>query len=57
MNSFRIDFEDGNVIHTDMNATLEQAQEYYVGKSFQFGDRPEHPKDKMVKAVSVTQLD
>jgi len=56
MNSFRVTFADGNTIDTGMNATLAEAEEYYVGRAFQFGDRPEHPKDKLVKAVSVVQL-
>lgn len=56
MNAFKITFEDGNVIHSSMNATLNEAVKYYVGNSFQFGDTDECPRDKMVKAVSVEQI-
>jgi hypothetical protein len=51
-NSFQI----GNSIKTQFNGTLEEAQAYYVGKKFNFGDTDAHPKDKMVKAVRVEQL-
>ena len=55
-NSFQILFENGNSIKTQFNGTLEEAQAYYVGKKFNFGDTQAHPKDKMVKAVRVEQL-
>jgi len=53
MNSFKVTFSDGNTIQTGMNATLEEAEEYYVGTWFNFGDTEEQPKDKMVQAVKV----
>lgn len=56
MNAFKITFEDGNTIHTSMNATLANAQAYYLGQRFQFGDTDECPKDRLVKAVQVEQL-
>ena len=57
MNSFRVTFEDGNTLVTDMNASLEEAKAYYVGQYFQFGDTDECPSDKMVKAVLVEEFD
>lgn len=56
MNTFKITFEDGNTITTGMNATLEQAEKYYIGQYFNFGDTEAIPYDKMVKAVKVEQL-
>lgn len=56
MISVKVTFEDGNTIVTDINATLEEATEYYVGQSFQFGDTEACPHDKLVKAVSVELL-
>ena len=56
MNAFRILFADGNEIITDMNATLPEAQTYYLGQVFNFGDTDECPKDRMVKAIFVEQL-
>lgn len=55
-NSFRVTFEDGNHLDTDFNGSLDEAKQYYVGKKFNHGDTDAHPADKMVKAVSVTQL-
>ena len=56
MNAFKVTFEDGNTLTTSMNATLEEAQKYYIGTPFQFGDTDECPHDKLVKAVKVEQL-
>jgi hypothetical protein len=40
-----------------MNATLEEAKEYYLGKSYQFGYyTDERPYDVLVEAVSVDEL-
>ncbi len=56
MKAYKVTFEDGNNFISEMNATLKEARAYYVGKYFQFGDTEEHPKDKMVKAVSVEEI-
>ena len=56
MNTFRILFADGNEIITDMNATLPEAQKYYLGQYLNFGDTDECPRDNMVKAIFVEQL-
>lgn len=56
MNGYKVTFLDGNMIVTDMNATLEEARAYYVGKYFQFGDTQEYSADLMVKAVSVEAI-
>lgn len=56
MNAFRITFADGNTITTNMNATLEEARRYYVGKAFNFGDTDWNVPDKLVKAVAVERM-
>lgn len=56
MNTYRIDYEDGNHTVTGFNGTLPEAQAYYVGQAFQFGDTEEHPADKMVRAVRVSPV-
>jgi len=56
MNAFKITMEDGNKFSTEMNATLAEAQDYYLGKCLNFGDTDECPKDKMVKVVNVEKL-
>jgi hypothetical protein len=56
MKYFKVTFADGNSITTGMNATLAEAEEYYVGTRFNFGDTFEHPKDKMVEALKVEEL-
>lgn len=56
MKTYKVTFADGNQVTTGMNATLEQAKNYYVGRSFQFGDTEETPNDYMVKAVSVEEV-
>lgn len=53
MKAYKVTFADGNTLVTSMNADLVEARAYYVGKSFQFGDTDECPRDKMVKGVSV----
>lgn len=56
MRTIRVTFEDGNTITTNINGTDEEIRRYYIGQSFNFGDTQEHPKDKMVKAISVEFL-
>ena len=53
MNTFKVIFEDGNSLVTEMNATIEEAKRYYIGQYFNFGDTDEHPQDKMIKAIAV----
>jgi hypothetical protein len=53
MISIRVRFADGNTITTGFNGTIDDAQRYYVGNLFQFGDTEECPTDRMVPAVSV----
>lgn len=38
MNNFTIYFEDGTCMNTSMNATLEEAQAYYVGQFFEMSE-------------------
>lgn len=54
--TFRITWENGNVTTTGMNATIDEARAYYIGKPFQFGDTEEIPGDLMVKATAVDEL-
>ena len=56
MNAFKITFADGNVVYTKMNATLTEAEAYYLGNSFQFGDTRVCRKDRLVVATSVVLL-
>lgn len=53
MNHYKVTFEDGNHLTTGFNGTLQDAEKYYVGQSFQFGDTEENPNDLMIKAVKV----
>lgn len=57
MKTAKVYFEDGNTLITSINGTKQQIEEYYIGKSFQFGDTEEHPQDKMIKAVKVEFLE
>ena len=56
MNAYKITFNDGDHLITSMNATLEEAKEYYIGQSLNFGDNDTHPKDLMKVAVKVEEL-
>lgn len=56
MRAIRVTFEDGNTIVTDINGTDDEIRQYYIGKSFQFGDTHECPEDKLVKATKVEFL-
>jgi hypothetical protein len=53
MNFYNITFSDGNIIQTGFNGSLEEAENYYIGTRFQFGDTDEKPYDLMVEAVKV----
>lgn len=55
MNTFKVIFEDGDSLVTEMNASLEEARRYYIGQYFNFGDTDTHPQDKMVQAIAVEQ--
>lgn len=56
MKTVKVYFEDGNNLTTSINGTKKEIEAYYIGKSFQFGDTEEHPRDKMVRAVRVEFL-
>lgn len=58
LSSYRITFEDGNVIETNMAEyiTLEDAKKYYIGTSFTFGSGEEGDPEHQSKAVSVEDL-
>ncbi len=53
MNTYKITFDNNNTITTGFNGTWEEAAQYYIGRSFQFGDTEEHPTDLMAKAIKV----
>jgi hypothetical protein len=48
----KVIFEDSNSLVTGINATIEEARRYYVGRQFQFGDTEECPNDKLIRAIS-----
>ncbi|MDA3855062.1 MAG: hypothetical protein PF569_02300 [Candidatus Woesearchaeota archaeon] len=48
----KVEFEDGNYLVTGINTDLNGAEDYYLGKYFNFGIEG----DKMVKAVKVTKV-
>lgn len=52
MITVKVTFTDVNTITTPINATIEEAKKYYVGKWFNFGVDGDH----MVKAVSCEEL-
>ncbi len=52
MNAFTITFENGDTISTNMNATLAEAQRYYIGQRFELY----RDTDPTVKAVKVEQV-
>jgi hypothetical protein len=54
--TIRVTYADGNTVETWINGTRREIRQHYIGKFFQFGDTAAHPKDKMVKAVSVRFL-
>ena len=56
MNAFKVTFANGNHLITSMNATLNEAKQYYIGTKFQFGDTDERPYDYLVEAVSVEEV-
>lgn len=56
MSTFKVTFADGNTVTTGFNGNLKDAENYYLGQYFQFGDTEEHPGDLMVKAVKVEEI-
>ncbi len=48
-----VTFEDGNKLRTEINGSLEEVREYYLGNRFNFGDTDTHPKDRLVRATRV----
>lgn len=56
MIAVEVTFADGNKIRTNINATIEEARRYYIGREFQFGDSDECPQDRLVRAVSCEQI-
>ena len=56
MITVKVTFADGNTLTTGINATLEEAQAYYIGQELQFGDTEEHPADRMVRAIAVEEV-
>ena len=56
--SFKVTFENGDTLVTSMAAgiTLEDAKNYYIGRSFTFGTGEEGNPERQVKAVDVEQI-
>ena len=53
MNEFKVTFSDGDFLYTKLNATLEEAERYYIGNVFNNGTVL---KDNIVKAVKIEKL-
>lgn len=49
MITVKVTFEDGDYLVTGINASLEEAKNYYVGQYFNLG----RIEDRMVKAIAV----
>ena len=52
MNTYKVTFEDGDSLITGFNGSLKDAENYYVGKYFNFGIE----NDIMVKAIKVEEV-
>jgi len=57
MKTYKCTYGTGDIIVTGMNATPEEARDYFVGQAFDFGDSEEHPKSLMIKCVSVSEVE
>lgn len=53
MNAYKVTFSNGDSLISSMNATLQEATEYYTTNWFNFGDNDWGQKDIMVKGVKV----
>ena len=53
MITVKVTFDNGNVITTGINGTLESAKQYYLGKQFNLGSGED---DLMAKAVKVEEI-
>ena len=53
MNTFKVEFADGDYLITGFNGSLQDAQDYYVGHFFNLGHGGD---DYVIKATAVTQL-
>ena len=54
--TIKVTFDHGDYCLTEINGTKEEVGEYYLGKSFNFGDTDAKPYDDMHKAVRVEFL-
>jgi hypothetical protein len=52
MIDIKVTFANGDTISTSINATLQEAQKYYIGQYFNLGIKD----DLMTKAVKVEQI-
>jgi hypothetical protein len=52
MIDIKVTFANGDTISTSINATLQEAQKYYIGQYFNLGIED----DLMTKAVKVEQI-
>lgn len=53
MITIKINYSDSDYTITRINATIEEAKQYYIGKTFNTGSISDH----MVKCVSIELLD
>lgn len=54
MNTYKIYYADGNTVITGFNGDLKDAQLYYLGNYFNFGDI--EGEDRMVKCINVEEI-
>lgn len=56
MNIYKVLFQNGDSLVSSMNATLEEATDYYLNNWFNFGDTEEFPYDIMIQGISVEEI-
>ncbi len=56
MRAYKVTFEIGDSLVSSMNATLDEARNYYLKNIFNFGDNDWHETDLMLRAVSVEEV-
>jgi len=53
MNTFKVYFDNGNILLTGFNGSLKKAEKYYIGTTFNLGNAD---KDVMVKGTKVEEI-
>lgn len=56
--SIKVTFDNGDIIHTEINGTEDSIKKYYIGKTFNLGSGADgEDEDRMTKGVKVEFLD